>query len=36
MVSVIVGFSCRYYSYLIGPMVKQRRKHIVLSDQTAY
>jgi hypothetical protein len=36
MVSVIIGFSCRYYSYLIGPMVRQRRRHIVLSDQTAY
>jgi len=36
LASVVVGFSCRYYSYLIGPLVNQRRKHIVLSDQSAY
>ncbi len=33
---IVVGFSCRYYSYLIGPMISQRRRKIVLSDQTAY
>ena len=36
MVFIVIGFSCRYYSYLIGPMIKQRRRHIVLSDQTPY
>jgi hypothetical protein len=33
---IVVGFSCRYYSYLIQPILKQRRKNIVLSDQVPY
>lgn len=33
---VILGFACRYYSYLIGPMFKQRKRHIILSEQAAY
>jgi energy-coupling factor transporter transmembrane protein EcfT len=33
---VIVGFSSRYYSYLIAPILRQRSRHIVLSDQVPY
>jgi hypothetical protein len=36
MFFVVLGFSCRYYSYLIAPMMRQRKKHIVLSDQAPY
>jgi len=33
---IVIGFSCRYYSYLISPIMKQRKKHIILSDQVPY
>lgn len=33
---VIIGYASRYYSYLIVPILKQRRRHIVLSDQVPY
>ncbi len=33
---IVIGFSCRYYSYLISPIMKQRKRHIVLSDQVPY
>jgi hypothetical protein len=36
MLFIILGFSSRYYSYLIGPLLKQRRRHTVLSDQAPY
>ncbi len=36
MAFVVIGFSCRYYSYLIAPILKQRSRHIILSDQVPY
>lgn len=36
MVCVTVGFASRYYSYLILPLIQQRKKHIILSDQPPY
>ncbi|MDE1865515.1 MAG: hypothetical protein KGH94_02660 [Candidatus Micrarchaeota archaeon] len=36
LLCVLVGFSCRYYTYLIAPILKQRKRHIVLSDQVPY
>jgi hypothetical protein len=33
---VVVAFASRYYTYMIMPLVKQRKRTIVLSDQSPY
>jgi hypothetical protein len=36
MAFTVAAFASRYYSYLLIPMLQQRRRHIVLSDQPPY
>ncbi len=36
MFLLVLGFSSRYYSYLIVPMLKQRSKHVVLDKENTY
>ena len=31
-----MAFSSRYYSYLIGPLLKHRKKHVILSNENPY
>ncbi|MCL4403673.1 MAG: hypothetical protein M1500_00275 [Candidatus Marsarchaeota archaeon] len=31
-----LAFTSRYYSYLLGPMIKQRKKPVILSKENAY
>lgn len=32
----VLAFASRYYTYLLLPLVKQRTRHVVISDQSAY
>ncbi|MCL5102379.1 MAG: hypothetical protein M1544_03425 [Candidatus Marsarchaeota archaeon] len=36
MVLDAMAFSSRYYSYLLSPMLKQHKKHLVLSNENPY
>ncbi len=36
VISDVVAFSSRYYSYLLVPLTKQRRRDVVISDQSPY
>lgn len=36
IISCILGFASRYYTYLLIPMMRQRKKNVVISDQSAY
>jgi hypothetical protein len=32
----VLGFASRYYTYLLWPLLKQRKKHVIISNQSAY
>ncbi len=32
----VLAFASRYYTYLILPLVKQRKRHVIISDQSPY